>query len=162
MLNILAQESLAHEASEPESASEVTDFEIVLGRRQLASVLFVATVLVAVLSAVFYLAGKAASPKPAVAATAMAPAAVPAAPAPPVIAVAPPAPVIAVPPVQPPAQQSPLFGEPLSGAVYIQIGALEKGISQVLVEGLRTHGLAAFVASGPNDKIFRVLVGPLP
>jgi hypothetical protein len=29
-------------------------------------------------------------------------------------------------------------------------------------EGLRTHGLAAFVAAGPNDRIFRVVIGPLP
>jgi cell division septation protein DedD len=27
---------------------------------------------------------------------------------------------------------------------------------------LRTHGLAAFVASGPSDKIWRVVIGPLP
>lgn len=39
------------------------EFEIVLGRRQIASVLFVATVILAVFSAVSYLAGKSISPK---------------------------------------------------------------------------------------------------
>jgi len=39
------------------------EFEIVLGRRQIASVLFVATVILALFSAVSYLAGKSISPK---------------------------------------------------------------------------------------------------
>jgi cell division septation protein DedD len=154
MLSILTQESLAQGAVTPEPLGEPTDFEIVLGRRQLASVLFVATVIVVVFSAVFYLAGKSASPKRApVAAVAPAAAATPAqlpAPAP--------APVVAA----TSAEESPLFAEPQTGALYIQIGALETGISKVLVEGLRTHRLEAFVAPGPNDKIFRVLIGPLP
>src|SRR5579863_8991262 len=38
------------------------EFEIVLGRRQIASVLFVATVILALFSAVSYLAGKSTSP----------------------------------------------------------------------------------------------------
>src|SRR5689334_2883758 len=47
-----------------EATNDKTDeFEIVMGRRQVASVLFVATVIVAVLSSVSYLAGKSLSPK---------------------------------------------------------------------------------------------------
>ena len=42
------------------------------------------------------------------------------------------------------------------------MGAVEKGVSIIFAEGLRKHGLAAFVAPGPSEKIFRVLVGPLP
>lgn len=56
----------------------------------------------------------------------------------------------------------PLFGEPESGKVYIQMGAVEKGMATILAEGLRSHGFDAFVAPGPTDRIFRVLIGPLP
>jgi cell division septation protein DedD len=58
--------------------------------------------------------------------------------------------------------EAPLFAEPKSGSVYIQMGAVEKGVSVIFAEGLRSHGLTAFVAPGPNEKIFRVLIGPLP
>jgi cell division septation protein DedD len=27
---------------------------------------------------------------------------------------------------------------------------------------MRVHGFDAFVAAGPNEKLFRVLIGPLP
>ena len=41
------------------------------------------------------------------------------------------------------------------------MGAVEKGIGLIFAEGLRKHGFDAFVAPGPNDHIFRVLIGPL-
>ncbi len=50
------------ELTEPFAAGEHSEFEIVLGKRQVASVLFVAIVILVVLSALSYLAGKAASP----------------------------------------------------------------------------------------------------
>ena len=56
----------------------------------------------------------------------------------------------------------PLFAEPEMGKVYLQIGAVERGMAILLTEGLRTHGFDSFVAPGPNGKIFRVLIGPLP
>jgi len=146
------------EATGPED-----DFEIVLGRRQIASVLFLATVILAVFSAVSYVAGKAMSPRK--------PAAMEHIAAPPVAAPAPaPMPLIqatiANPPASEPASQPPLFPEPLfadpeKGALYIQLGAIEKGVAILFAEGLRIHGLQAFVAPGPNDHIFRVLIGPL-
>jgi cell division septation protein DedD len=55
-----------------------------------------------------------------------------------------------------------LFAEPETGKVYIQIGAVERGMAMLLAEGLRSHGFDSFVAPGPNDKLFRVLIGPLP
>ena len=132
--------------------SETADFEIVLGRRQVASVLFVAIVILVVLSAVSYLAGKARL----------------AGAVPPMVVAFPPTP--AVPLLQATIARSaddskselPLFAEPVARAVYIQIGALDRGIAIVVAEGLRKQGLEAFVASGPADKIFRVLIGPLP
>ena len=48
------------------------------------------------------------------------------------------------------------------GEIYIQIGAVERGMAMLLTEGLRSHGFDSFVAPGPNDKLFRVLIGPLP
>jgi hypothetical protein len=145
-------------------AAESAEFEIVMGRRQIASVSLVMVVLLAVFSGVSYLIGKSAEPK------AAAPAPAPAAQVsqiPVVQAVEPPAQPQPRTPVQTPAAQAdvsgaPLFAEPVQGAVYIQVGAVEKGVAQIWAEGLRTHGLEAFVAAGPSDRIFRVLVGPLP
>ena len=50
---------------------------------------------------------------------------------------------------------------PQRGALYLQVGAVEKGMAMIIAEGLRQHGLVSFVAPGPTDRIFRVLVGPL-
>jgi hypothetical protein len=152
-----------------EAAGEGVDFEIVVGRRQIASISLVAVVLMVVFSGVFYLIGKSGAPKPPaptpdpVEQVAQTPAVQASA------VQAPQIPVAAA--VQPPLQLEPaavqtnrmaLSGEPVRGAVYIQVGAVEKGVAQIWVEGLRTHGLPAFVAAGPSERIFRVLVGPLP
>jgi cell division septation protein DedD len=57
---------------------------------------------------------------------------------------------------------APIFADPTAGAVYLQMGAVEKGMAVIFAEGLRKHGFNAFVAPGPSEKIFRVLIGPLP
>jgi len=160
---------------EPVERLEPDDYEIVLGRRQLASVSFVAVVLMAVLSTVSYVAGKAMSPvagkaPSAITGQAMA-STVPAA-TPPPVARTPILEATIVPPAVPVAPisrtkgdgqaEAPLFADPLNGAVYIQIGAVEKGIAVLLAEGLRSDGLESFVAPGPNERVFRVLIGPLP
>ena len=120
-----------------------TDFEIVLGRRQLASVLFLATVVIAVFSSISYLAGKSLAPAPQKIEVIR------------TVAVPQPAPAPAVKP------EPPLFDEPRQGALYLQMGAVEKGIAVIFAEGLRKRGFDAFVAPGPNERIFRVLIGPL-
>lgn len=141
----------AEEPSEvvPEPIAEAAEFEFVLGRRQIASLLFVGTVVLMVCVAISYLAGKSMSE--------IAPAAAPAAAV--VVREPDPPPIVLS---QEPAPEAPLFGSPKDGSVYIQMGAVEKGVSIIFAEGLRKHGLAAFVAPGPSEKIFRVLVGPLP
>ena len=58
--------------------------------------------------------------------------------------------------------EPPMFAEPLPGAVYMQMGAVDKGMAMVFAAGLRKYGFDAFVAPGPSEKIFRVLIGPLP
>ena len=56
---------------------------------------------------------------------------------------------------------APLYADPEMGKVYIQVGAVERGMAGILADGLRSHGFDSFVAPGPNEKIFRVLIGPL-
>jgi hypothetical protein len=138
-------------ASEPaaELAPAPQEFEFVLGRRQVASLLFVASIVLMICVAASYVAGKAMSPK--VQAAAPPTVVVPREPEPPPIVLN-----------QEPAPEPPLFAEPKNGSVYIQMGAVEKGVAIIFAEGLRKHGLAAFVGPGPSEKIFRVLIGPLP
>lgn len=141
---------------------ETGEFEIVLGRRQIASTSLVVIVLVAILSAFSYLIGKSMTPNPVAA-------------APMVQATAAPAPVVQAPAPQsaPAVPQStaalansittaPLYSEEITGKVYIQVGAVPKGLAAIWAEGLRAHGLDAFVAPGPNDVSWRVVIGPLP
>jgi cell division septation protein DedD len=135
----------------PEPIAEATEFEFVLGRRQIASLLFVATVVLMICVAISYLAGKSMSAK--------APAAAPAA----TVVVREPDQLPILLNQEPaPLPEAPLFADPKLGAVYIQMAAVERGVAVIFTEGLRKRGLTAFVAPGPNEKIFRVLIGPLP
>jgi len=128
-----------------------SEYEYILGRRQIASLLFVSTIVLMVCIAVSYLAGKAMGPKTVAAAPAPTAATAQREPEPPPIILN-----------QEPAPEAPLFAEPKNGSVYIQMGAVEKGVAVIFAEGLRKRGLDAFVAPGPSEKIFRVLIGPLP
>ena len=141
------------------------DFELVVGRRQIAGLTFLALVVVAVCSGGSYLAGKAIS------ATREAPPAEPeirieqpvSAPAPaPALAAMPEATIVREPAAvaAPKASEAPLFANPNPQAIYIQVGAVEKGVAMILAEGLRKHALDSFVAPGPTAKTFRVLIGP--
>jgi cell division septation protein DedD len=56
--------------------------------------------------------------------------------------------------------EAPLFATPRPGGLYLQMGAVDRGIAVVLAEGLRRHGFNSIVAPGPTEKIFRVLIGP--
>jgi len=68
---------------------------------------------------------------------------------------------IPVPAAQNAAATAPLFAEPEIGKLYMQMGAVSKGMAVIMAEGLRSHGFRAFVAPGPSVNVFRVLVGPL-
>lgn len=164
-----------------EAGEKSAEYEIVLGRRQIASLLFVGIVLAVVFSAVSYLAGRTTAPKPLelpVAARPAAAAIAPPAPAETPAAAETPAPaatpvieattsVLPAEPTLPTVKRDnkpepPMFAEPLPGAVYLQMGAVDKGMAMVFAAGLRKYGFDGFVAPGPNEKIFRVLIGPLP
>ena len=134
-----------------------------VGRRQATAITFLALVLMALCSAGSYLAGKAMSaraervePEPREIKIEQPAASVE--PAPPL-----PAPMLEasiVAPLKP--IDAPIFGNPTPQAIYIQVGAVEKGVAVVLAEGLRKHALDSFVAPGPGTKSFRVLIGPFP
>jgi cell division septation protein DedD len=152
MVSVLDLQERSPAMEEPSLPTvEPQDFEFVLGRLQIASLLFVATVVLMICVAISYLAGKSMSAK------------APVAPSAPVVVVREPDPPPIVLNQEPaPAVEAPLFADPKNGLVYIQMGAVEKGVSVIFAEGLRRHGLTAFVAPGPNEKIYRVLIGPLP
>jgi cell division septation protein DedD len=149
--------------AEPEDDPE-EEFELVVGRRQIAAIAFLVLVVVAVCSGGSYLAGKVISAREEPAAPVIkleqAPMTLP----PPMIeATIVPSPVTPIQtPTPVPAAERPLFANPVPQAIYIQVGAVEKGVATVIAEGLRKHALDAFVAAGPSEKTFRVLIGPFP
>ncbi len=131
------------------------EYELVLGRAQVASWLFVGVIAVAVCGSLAYLAGETVAAKRTARKAAVAPAAVAVPPALPQASLLPKVELSTKP-------ARPLVGEPELGKVYLQVGAVERGMAVILAEGMRVHGFDAFVAPGPNDKLFRVLIGPLP
>ena len=143
------------------------EFELVVGRRQIAGILFLVLVVVAVCSGGSYLAGKVTSRR--VEAAAEPEIKIEQPPATPVPAPSVPAPApmleatIVREPAGPPAPkaiEAPIFANPNPQAIYIQVGAVEKGVAVILAEGLRKHALDSFVAPGPGTKSYRVLIGP--
>lgn len=160
------EQDAAQQSDSPTSAAN--DYEIVLGRPQIASWLFVGVVAVAICSSLAYLAAeKITAQKMAAIPKSIAPST----PVPPPVAAstALPQASILLPPkadvaalAKNPKTAAPLFAEPEMGKVYIQVAAIERGMAMLFTEGLRSHGFDSFVAPGPNDKIFRVLIGPLP
>lgn len=150
------------------SSTVTTDYEIVVGRAQIASWLFVGVVAIAICSSLAYLAAEKVAAKKIAAISRLAAAPAPVAPPPVPAAELPQASILAPPKadlassVKNQKSVPPLFAEPEIGKVYLQIGAVERGMAMLLTEGLRSHGFDSFVAPGPNDKLFRVLIGPLP
>jgi cell division septation protein DedD len=172
-----ARAALIESEPEPEAGREIgEDFELVVGRRQVAAFTFLALVVVAVSSGGSYLAGKAMSARedaaqPVIQLDPQAPSPMPAPmpalmPAPMIEATIVPPPSAPVRSAQPatqvPAAEAPLFASPVPKAIYIQVGAVEKGVATVIAEGLRKHALDSFVTPVPSGKMFRVLIGPFP
>ena len=154
MISVLQQSERPVPQADVEEQGE---FEIVMGRGQLASTLLLVLVLLVVFSGGAYVIGKTASARAVEPTVLFPPEIAPAQPAPA------PAPVAnVVPAAQPAGAQAPLYGDQLQGKVYLQVGAVDKGLAGIWAEGLRTHGLDAFVAPGPSDKMWRVVIGPLP
>jgi cell division septation protein DedD len=144
------------------------EFELVVGRRQIAAITFLGLVIIAVCSGASYLTGKAMSVREESAAPVIQLEQAPAPAAPVIEATIAPVPVVqpqpqsAAPVAPKPAVEVPLFASTVPQAIYIQVGAVEKGVATVIAEGLRKHALDSFVAPGPTEKTFRVLIGPFP
>ncbi len=137
---------LTPDPSLPIPEAESTEFEFVLGRRQVASVSLLALIAIGIFTTAAYMAGKG-----------KAPVAVASAPAPA------PAPIRIVEPVAakaPVVVEAPLFAAPEKDGLYIQLGSVERGFAILMVHGARKVGYPAFVANGTNPNVFRVLVGP--
>ncbi len=173
MLGLLEQERAAvaeqvsptdHEPSPfGEGVESEGGYEIVLGRPQIASWMFFAMIAMGVVSAASFYAGKGSVSKPAAVSQVSPPPVQP----PPATVVTPPpeATILRLPdgPVSRPGiTDAPLFAQPEAGELYMQMGAVTKGMAVILAEGLRNHGFRSFVAPGPSVSIFRVLIGPLP
>lgn len=132
--------------------------EIVLGRRQMASVAFVVVVFLALVAGLSYLIGRASGTT---AAVPMPPVAMEELPvAPPVELVDVPEPVAEVPAPPVPADITTMYATPQAGERYLQIGSVQRGVAGVMVQGLRAQGLTAIATQQATADGHKVLVGP--
>src|SRR5579864_1803770 len=172
MLSILAFDDPSPQSAPDERSPHEEEFELVVGRRQMAALTFLALVLLAVCSGAAYLVGKALAgkaistgeePPAEMIQIEQSPAPLPTQMIEATIVVPPAAPAQSAPRVAPKlGAEVPLFASPVPKAIYIQVGAVERGVATVIAEGLRRHALDSFVAPGPSEKVFRVLIGPFP
>jgi cell division septation protein DedD len=152
------------------------EFELVLGNKQLLSVFFIVVILLGIFFTMGYVVGRNSSPVDAAASRQTesyerqnAPSAMPAATKPVAVSAPETYPSAATPAatkVEPVAAQKPIelppvtVTQPQIGQTYLQVLAVAKSEAEVLAEVLAKKGFRALVAPGPNDRVFRVLVGP--
>lgn len=53
-------------------------------------------------------------------------------------------------------------GEPAAGQTFLQVVASTRPDCEIIVDVLKRKGFQAVIAPGPSEKLYRVLVGPLP
>ena len=167
--------------------NEEGEFELMLGNKQLLSVFFVVIILLGVFFTMGYIVGRNSSPVTAAVRTSDPSAAerTPSAMGSVKPAEQPPSPVTQTASQQAPAESSaqptaaeapkpaeakPLeippvasqgIREPQPGQLYVQVLAVPRAEADVLADVLRKKGMATMVAAGPNERLFRVLVGPV-
>jgi hypothetical protein len=145
---------LSVEEEKNEATEDPTEFEYVLGRRQVASLSLVVLTGIAAFTALAYMVGKSsAAPmkeKAVIVQTPPAPTPKSAIPAP------------EAPKIDPSIAEAPLFGAPEKGPLYIQLASVERGFATLMVHGARNLGFPAFVAAGASPSVYRVLSGPFP
>ncbi len=150
-------------SSEPQNHASPSenqiDSEWVVGPRQMAALAFVAIAALALFSSISYMAGKAVAAPPDALPSIQVKLPQPAPPQPSIGDQF--ASSVAAPTTKAP--DAPVFADPQPGKAYIQMAAVERGVAAVFAEGLRAHGLTAFVAPGPTNSpnIYRVLIGPV-
>ena len=161
--------------------NEEGEFELILGNKQLLSVFFIVVILLGVFFTMGYVVGRNSAPVQATSRP-VNDSGSEGRPSPSTIVVDPPgkqassgsAPTTSTPPpgVTPPeANPAPVTSlpavrssdgllTPQPGEMYVQVLALAKPEAEVLVDVLGKKGFKAAVAAGPNERVFRVLVGP--
>lgn len=137
--------------------------EIVLGRRQLASVAFVVVAFLGIVAMLSYLIGRASSTESSMP---MAPVAIGDLPvangeAPEGAAGGESAEDVPVPPEAAAITSAPIFAAPAVGDRYLQVGSVNTGVAQLMVEGLRVEGLNAIATDSASGQDHKVLVGPV-
>jgi cell division septation protein DedD len=168
----------------PMHTDQDREFELVLGNKQLLSLLFLVFVLLGVFFAMGYAMGRNSAPvdiarqTPAVksddeAAPVRRPSAAaglpPTIPADEVNARTSDAAPTAQPAPTPTAERAPVREEPLTprlidpkpGQVFLQVSAVARPEAELLVEVLSRKGFRAAMAPGPSENLIRVLVGPV-
>lgn len=73
---------------------------------------------------------------------------------------APPEPIRAPEPVKQPEAAAAPAPVPQAGRWYLQVGSLEKGVAEIMSQGLRIKGIPAVVAPGVTPIVSRILAGP--
>ena len=165
-------------------AENDSEFELVLGNKQLLGLLFITVVLLGVFFALGYAMGRSTVPTPLVENRGtFEPAAQQTGSKPPTVegVVAPPEPVVHSPtstaspasagttaqPQQPPPTEATAgptesgLLDPKPGDTFLQVGAVKRPEAEVLVEMLSRNGFKAGIAPAPIENMFRVLVGPV-
>ncbi|MBI3471687.1 MAG: SPOR domain-containing protein [Candidatus Solibacter usitatus] len=127
--------------------SKPRGFELSLERRQMVVVMLLAGALLALISATAYFAGNSMTLEP-----------VPALVVQPKLILTPPP--LPAPPTEAPAPAS-RGSRLIAGQTYLQLAAVDRGIAEVFVEFLSREGFPAVVGPGPDETLYRVLVGPL-
>ena len=156
--------------------NEEGEFELVLGNKEMLSVLFIVVVLLGVFFAMGYVVGRNSAPVDAARKSEPyvrtdAPSPMPerlkeqAAPQQSSEAATP---VSGQGTTPPPAAERPRaieiapvsMAQPQPGQTFLQVSAVAKAEAEILTELLLKKGFRAIVAPGPSDKVYRVLVGP--
>ncbi|MEP7353818.1 MAG: hypothetical protein ABI824_11350 [Acidobacteriota bacterium] len=135
-------------------------FELVLGPMQVTSLGFVLLVVLVIGCGVAYAVGKAGSkytvplPRPA-SQSAPEPQQSPALIAPITASI-----ILPTTPQIPADRYASLFGAPFKGQLYIQMGAVDRGMAIVFAQGLQKMGFKSTIIPGPSPQVFRVILGP--
>lgn len=149
--------------------TEQGEFMFVVGSRQLAFGLFLVIALMVTFAALAYVVGRMASPvqasstgearqekvlviEAAAGQQLLSEARVPA---------KAPEPVAAPPSARPPAPTASYFREAAPGQLYLQVAAADRGVAAVFAEYLTRRSFPCRVATGPDERSYRVLVGPI-
>jgi len=131
--------------------ANAAECHFVLGTRQTVASLFLVVTLTGIFCGVAYVAGRAVTPVRAqeIVQTAEA------------LAEPAPAPTPAPETLAAPAVPASYFQQPEPGQTFLQVAAADPGVASVFAEYLARLDFSCLIADGPDERSYRVLVGPL-